>query len=119
MRAAVIALALSLMPGQATAADQFDLLCVSTKGEKLHYRVDLAAREWCWEECKFGTWRIADVTSSRIVFKDEATARSIVSNVVDRASGTFSRYNRDLSGTSASSGKCEPAPFSGFPKAKF
>ncbi len=116
MRALVLCLALIATP--AAAAEQFDLVCKS-KAEVTRYRVDLAAREWCWEGCTNGTWRIADVTSSRIVFKDEKTDTSVVSNFVDRSSGRYSRFNQSRFGTFSSQGTCEVAPFSGFPKAKF
>lgn len=113
-----LALSMALLASPAAAADQFDLVCRS-KDETVRYRVDLATKEWCWEQCRFGTWRIADVTSSRIVFKDEKTDTSTVTNTVDRSTGINRRFNRNRYSTFASSADCEIAPFSGFPKAKF
>jgi hypothetical protein len=114
----LLAIALGLLATPAIAADQFNLVCKSDQ-VMTTYRVDLAAREWCWDGCKFGTWRIHDVTSTQIIFKDVRSAGEAVSNFVDRTTGRSHRYNHGRFGSYSSDGICEVAPFSGFPKAKF
>lgn len=114
---ALVALALLLTATSANAADQFDLICKG-RSSTTHFRVDLASREWCWENCS-GTWRIAEVTASRITFKDERSGPSQAYNSVSRATGQWFMSARGIYGFIHDDGICTPAPFSGFPAAKF
>ena len=117
MRLLMLTLALVATPA-AAAGDQFDLVCTS-KAKTLHYRIDLAAREWCWEKCE-ATQRIVDVTSGRIVLRDDKAPDLTSINFIDRATGRNFRFIKSrAAGVITSDTTCEPVPFSGFPKPKF
>ncbi len=113
----VVALSLALLPAPALAADQFDLICKGDK-ETVRYRIDLAAGEWCWEKCE-ATIKIASATSSRITFMDQDTPSLHATAFVDRASGEWWQSYRNSYSSAYNHGFCTPAPFSGFPAAKF
>lgn len=106
----------------ALAADQFDLVCTAPKTE-MRYRIDLARGEWCAGECK-RVMKIAEVTSGMLTLHREEPQlpeRRRAYTTIDRATGEWRWYYTDASTISAQdvNGTCEPAPFSGFPAAKF
>lgn len=104
----------------AIAADQFDLICKAGKSTT-HYRVDLARNEACESTCD-RVWKMGEATSGELklinrvpAYRGDLEERA----TVNRATGEY-RYYSSLSGHHDSEeGKCEPAPFSGFPQAKF
>ena len=115
-----IALALLFVASPAFAADQFDLVCTG-KSIAAHYRIDLARGEACDGACD-RIWKMGDATSSelRIVdlpsrFRDEVAERSIV----NRQTGAWHYYLSASGEPDGYEGHCEPAPFTGFPAAKF
>ncbi|PTQ12963.1 hypothetical protein CLG96_02130 [Sphingomonas oleivorans] len=119
MMRAIAFLAVTLAtPGM--AADQFDLVCVS-KTQTVRYRVDLAKGEACSDSCD-RVWKMGEATTGelRLIdkrpdYRGDLEERSVVS----RQSGEW-HYDMSMSGSSSSrDGKCDPAPFSGFPAAKF
>lgn len=130
MRAIIIAAVISLLPAQAIAADQFDLICkgrekTRTWGKWLpietRYRIDLSAKAWCKGNCQ-RTFVIQDVNDARITFvsaSEPDPAAGSTLHYVDRVDGRWvdavhnSVVNFDTEGT------CEPAPFSGLPANKF
>jgi hypothetical protein len=102
-----------------TAAEQpqqFDLICKSSSGTT-RYRVDLAASQWCWEQCRT-TWKIAEVEPRRITFNVADTPSHKVWNWVDRSSGEWFQGTDDNFGYNGQHGHCESEPFSGFPEEK-
>lgn len=117
MRALVLALTLVATP--AAAADQFDLVCsgqyqrsavAKPQPAERIYRVDLAARTWCIEDCSV-VLPIADADTARITFQSFKRRGVEVKHWVDRTSGEVS----DIDFT----GKCEAAPFTPIPPRKF
>lgn len=112
-------LVLALLAISAPSAEQFDLICQS-RAETIRYRVDLAAGEWCWETC-FATWKIAQVTSTRITFKDQDTPSGTAYAYVDRITGAWRQSSADQYSLVVNEGTCKPAPFTGFgaERAKF
>ena len=117
-----LALALCLIATPAMAAEQFDLVCTAKKTSE-RYRVDLARGEWCFGECDF-VQKVASVTSGLIVLSEHRPAfdgDKIAANRINRVSGEWEWYNFDtkLMVSMDHKGKCEPAPFSGMPAAKF
>ena len=127
-----IALALLFVASPAFAADQFDLVCTGKervrvdggwKPVTVRYRVDLSKKVFCAFECR-SLQSISAVDAARITFQasDEAAApdSGFVEHYVDRTTGAWKNYantGRDL--LVDDEGKCEAAPFSGFPAAKF
>lgn len=113
---------------------QFDLRCEGTRQMDLNgprqphsfsIRVDLDLNRWCWTACE-RTYEIADIGPERITFRDESEEtvrrRSRVEAYVDRTTGEF-RQNwievRPIPTYLDVMATCEPAPFSGFPAARF
>ena len=118
----------------AQSAQQFDLTCVGERSESLDgpaepyeyaFRVDLTAKRWCWRDCAT-TFAIEEVAPDRITFSNDRTdtrfERRSSRNSVSRATGEHEllaisvlpvpRYYRVT-------GRCTPAPFSGFPATLF
>jgi hypothetical protein len=134
MKSAVIALGLAALAGQALAADQFDLKCSGTRQMELNgptealsygFRVDLAAKRWCWDHCE-RTYAIEDIGPDRIAFADSSTdeprRRETVINEVSRVTGDHRQtwiQVRPMPTFMETKGHCEVAPFSGFPAALF
>lgn len=106
-------LAFALLSAPAIAAEQFDLNCTLNNLKPQHFRIDLAAGEWCRDECK-ATHKLAGVTSTRITFFDEKTDRSSTFGFVDRISGEYYWSNIDPGFVFVTKGRCTPAPFTGF-----
>lgn len=118
--------AVAVLLGAATpavAADQFDLVCATRKGA-VHYRVDLARSAYCAGDCSV-MLTIASSTPGMIVLEDhQPTFRGDKEehSRINRTTGewhTFSFNPRFDTTPFVRDGKCEPAPFSGFPTAKF
>lgn len=128
----------------AASPQQFDLICTGAAADTrngafeasdVHLRVDLAAGKWCEDPpanysgpirpCQV-LHDIADVQPGMIWFEketDEEQARSIAhSRSVDRVTGEYAYFHDlrilDRIDHIAIVSKCEPAPFSGFPKVK-
>lgn len=127
MRAFVLLLAMVSTP--AMAADQFDLICqgrakygASASWQKFEnrYRVDLAAKRWCRDNCE-RVMPLADVNEARITFTsihDDATIGD-VDHFVERASGHLVEIHSSRFSPQTVAAQCEAAPFSGMPEKKF
>lgn len=121
MRAIVLALGVLAAP-VAAAEQQFDLICKAKKTE-MRFRVDLAAGEYCTDECK-SIEKIASVTSGVITFSETEPAlpRAIRAyNRVNRTTGDWEWFYDERAFAVAQDirGRCERGAFSGFPAAKF
>lgn len=116
MRAFALALVIVSTPA-ATAEQQFDLICMFGKTE-MRFRVDLAAGEACSEECS-AVWPLGVVTAGEIVLRDTRGMPSEVPQtyVVNRQTGLLTHWIGRLNYTETAT--CTPAPFSGFPTARF
>ena len=102
--------------------DRFDLVCTAHRTNE-HYRIDLAKGEWCYGPCGF-VQKIKSVTSGLIVLLEndaDNAEKGRYYNRINRASGEWEWYNSNPGSYSAMDirGTCAPAPFSGFPAAKF
>lgn len=117
----LLGLVLLMSAGAASAADRFDLVC-STRQSKapMRFRVDLAARQYCNGATACNVQSMADLTPTRITFDAKDTPSGKIDSYVDRVTGNYWYMSRDPKfGTFIDSGHCVPAPFSGFPTAKF
>jgi hypothetical protein len=132
---------------QAKAVKQFDLVCNASMtqrsidrelGERtknlppftVRYRVDLERGIYCQGACE-EVRDLAKVSETEIVFVDEKVTQHLSTmRSVDRTSGEMAgkteaiipRYNGvgfAYRSTTLVSGKCEVAPFTGMPTAKF
>jgi hypothetical protein len=121
MRALVLALTMIATP--AAAADQFDLVCEGKVGAlsfSARYRVNLATREWCEDSCE-RTRGISAVTARTIVLYNKLKASDLDSEArisINRETGEWSDYYSSPDQGWDEIGKCEVAPFSGFPVVK-
>lgn len=119
MRSLILSLALISTP--AMAAEQFDLICTAKK-ETVRYRIDLAAGEWCADSCR-SVLKIASVTEGTITLlsrERQAPSDVQVLKKIERSTGEWT----DISVGGGYDpvfikGRCEAAPFSGFPAKKF
>lgn len=104
----------------AMAADQFDLLC--TFGETpVRFRVDLTRNEACRGDC-LRVWKMGAVTSGEIRLMD--TVKLYPDEVpqtmtVNRQTGVLEHQIFGGALPIVEHASCTPAPFSGFPAAKF
>lgn len=115
MRKMVLLLALIATP--AAAADQFDLVCKGGK-ETMHYRIDLTSGEYCADKCE-RILKVQEATAGMITLSETRSALSaapIGYNQINRLTGEWRWF---FQGGQNITGKCERAPFSGFPVAKF
>lgn len=114
-------LATCLMASPAFAADQqFDLICTSPNGSA-HYRIDLDRGEVCEDVCD-RVRKIAEATSGELTLtKTMPTYRNDLEEVsmVNRSTGAWHYHNALGGRVYTREGRCERAPFSGFPVAKF
>ena len=78
------------------------------------YRVDLAGRQWCEDGCAI-TEPLASADASEVVLRDEQGPDGSHYVRIGRQSGLFT--DTLIEGTTATlrSGRCEEAPFTGFP----
>lgn len=128
---------LAAVPSLAAApAAQFDLTCTgvlnssSLAGDKAKpysatYRIDLAQRKWCEEDCKT-LHDIASIQSGQLTLSearvDTPSEKSFSINTIDRETGAHkiiasSESNR-VRGSNVNlrwQGACKPTAFSGFP----
>ncbi len=130
MRAILVAVGLGLLASPAYAADQFDLICKgrhktsrlgSWKPYELRYRVDLATKAYCAGQCAEAR-TIADISAAEITFDRQPTPNSAVAlqHRVNRTTGEWRYYLASPTGLiQDAEGRCEAAPFSGLPDAKF
>lgn len=130
----VMVLCLALVSAPATAADQFDLVCVGSakyrpgaRAEPVtyRYRIDLTAGNWCRGDCRT-VEKIQLIEAGRLVFseeEDKLSNRAIYRHEIDRLTGEWIEIDdnpRSALGLYLNiSGKCEPADFSGLPAPKF
>lgn len=111
----------------AMAADQFDLVCTGFRQgvplghktpETVRYRVDLAAKTWCKEDCST-VLSLASVDAGRISF--QSASRGVQGydqyHFVSRTTGEWLNYMSNPFHNEE--GHCEAAPFSGMPSQKF
>lgn len=136
MRAVLIAATMSVLPAVALgqSGQQFDLVCTGTQTtidaggsraerQTQRYRIDLAARRWCQEDCK-AALKIQEVTPDEITLVDGEMSKTLQGHhrlaisrtsaeVVDEVS------MRALNLTMTFNGSCSKKPFSGHPKPKF
>lgn len=139
-RALTILAAISAAPAVAAApVPQFNLTCSGTLSTKsiagdeaepysFSYRIDLARKKWCNEECKT-LFDIHSIQPALLTLQyknvDGISERSLLSNTINRETG-----EHKLTITSATPGdrfstlildwvgSCERAPFTGFPPVK-
>lgn len=137
MKAKIAAIVLISSPSYAGADGSFNLVCTGTQKTMSMapdeivsytdvYRIDLDNKKWCEAECK-AVHDIASVQPTVIVLAeskvDTPSERSMVLHSIDRETGAHSftstysnpRY-RLQSLLIRSTGQCQRAPFSGFPK---
>jgi hypothetical protein len=78
------------------------------------YRVDLASRQWCSDECA-ETQALALVTDTEFLLREDHRADGSHVIIVGRQLGLFA--DTFITGNTATlrSGRCEQAPFTGFP----
>lgn len=125
MRRFLIALALTAGPAAAAPSQRFDLICTGTESrfgstarsaDTRRYTIDLAAKRWCRTgECPEGL-PIQAVTPDEITFIRSAPGAYMEHrHFITRTTGEY----RETIDDSRAVGLCTPAPFSGFPKAKF
>jgi hypothetical protein len=125
MRIASSIIGIALIPGALWAAptsNKFDLECadtVKTTGDPVapyvaHYRIDLAAKKWCEDECRT-VKPIADLQSSYITLEGEPN--SDFWHTIDREKGEDQIFSGSpqLGDMEHTSGQCTKRPFSGFP----
>lgn len=134
MKVSILTALIALLPAQAIASEQFNLVCKGARVTDIEgqakpfdftLRIDIAAKQWCWTECD-QILNIANVFPDRIVFMD-----------VDE--DTFRRKNRSTAEVSRVTGvykalwiqirpfptylktdaQCVRSDFTGFPKAQF
>ena len=116
----------------AAAAQAFNLNCTGTFNQTFSpieqfsytYRVDLAKKKWCSEEC-FRSFDFFEITPSQLTFEKvtihvDVDERTFVVASVDRVTGEFRALFitrrkgwKPISGTWK--GQCERAPFTGLP----
>ena len=83
------------------------------------YRIDLDTRRYCFDKCE-STSQLEAVTDTELVFKQLNESERLWSHVkVNRESGAYFAQFRMGQLFSMRSGKCVPAPFTGFPARKF
>jgi len=112
---------------QAIAA--FNLICTGTArtgpvglampeagGEPftITYRVDLASRSWCSDECA-ATETLALVTDTEFLLREDRRANGSHVIIVGRQLGLFADTFIDGATATLRSGRCEQTPFTGFP----
>lgn len=138
MRIVMLGLVAALSAGQALAQDkptQFDLVCRGQQRDQptgpsreyeRHYRLDLAAKRWCSDECK-SAFPIEAVTLDMITIRSnilESGHKGVdVDHRISRVTGEVTdNVSSSIGGTlvyQGRKGSCERAPFSGFPPTKF
>lgn len=114
----------------AATPQQFDLTCTGQGGTdgtssiawaptEVHFRIDLATRRWCEADCKI-IREIAEVQPASIWLEKQSPyekAREIVHfRAINRETGQYTRIEESRYGSTAERGRCQPAPFSGFPE---
>ena len=118
----ISAMSLALAAASVVGAEQFDLLCsgkvedrttYKSKPIERRYHVDLAKGQFCYDNCTIRP--IAEVNNSIITFEQTKaaykgdTSRNL--DFVRRTDGYWTFFTSYWSGE----GRCEPAPFTGFP----
>jgi len=78
------------------------------------YRVDLASRLWCSDECA-ETESLALVTDTEFLLREDHRATGSHVIIVGRQLGLFADTFIDGTTATLRSGRCEQAPFTGFP----
>jgi hypothetical protein len=128
LRPTAFALAVLASPAVAQPA-RFDLICTGTDAsaaktipDNRRYTIDLTAKRWCrTSECEQGV-PIERVTADEITLRRNDQRSSAYHHVhyISRTKGTYTeRLEGAGAASSTATGTCKPAPFSGFPKAKF
>lgn len=124
-----------MTPILVAAAAAFNLVCSGTSfvGEGLAalkkenqtpynqiFRIDLAAGRWCLGSCET-TDSIYNINSTKIMLKyehdDKLGSESFI--LLNREDGTILDRTKLEAFMIMNTGKCDPAPFSGFPARKF
>lgn len=83
------------------------------------YRIDLANRRYCVDKCE-STEAFDAITQTELVFKFVDESKTFSSYIkVNRESGNYFSTITMGQFTSMRTGKCVPAPFTGFPARKF
>lgn len=110
----------------------FNLICTGTmvtaggaqgngsQPSRIEIRVDLSSRRFCYDDCR-ETQPIYSVSGTEIILRNETIPSESFSyfHRVNRESGaSFSSVRMD-GVTITSTGRCEPAPFTGFPARRF
>lgn len=134
LRAGITAALMLMAAAGPAVAQQFDLRCQGTRQwgldadptpHSFSISVDLDAGRWCWNDCE-RTYGVADVGPDRITFVDEEERglrkESRTEVYVERTTGAFRQIwieVRPFPTYLEVQATCDPAPFSGFPAARF
>lgn len=118
----------------AATAAAFNLVCAATETSgkildfanqakrevTIEFRVDLDRKRWCSCEC-LSTSPIFKVTDTHIIFRQEEDKDGDIGLFVSRETGDLFDRNRSflINWVTLRQGKCERAPFKGFPALKF
>ena len=124
-------LASSVLADDVPQDRQFDLLCQvqsfrtpvdSLRGTEFQgeqrFRIDLAKRRWCVEECNT-TEVLIGSTRELIVLKNDKWDGGGDQLSISRESGRLTASGYDRNDLWGSSGNCEKKTFTGFPTPKF
>ncbi|WP_374139450.1 hypothetical protein [Sphingomonas sp.] len=92
---------------------------------RIEYRIDLATKRFCIDDCSAVT-PIANVRTDKLVFSqvevDTISHRELGQDVADRSTGEHARFILTGRGVRQRMikwiGRCERAPFTGFPASK-
>jgi hypothetical protein len=101
----------------------FDLVCEGVnqrqEAETIRYRIDLSAKRWCYDKCE-ETSDMKSASASELVLED-GFARPGIERMtkINRETGSVVFAYRGANLRLSFVGTCAPAPFSGFPAAKF
>lgn len=83
------------------------------------YRIDLATRRYCVDKCE-STETFDAITQTELVFKYVDESKAFSSYIkVNRESGSYLSTITMGQFANMKTGKCVPAPFTGFPTRKF
>ena len=111
------------------AALAFNLICTGTavmqhshggsesREDLQEIRVDLQSRRFCLDTCE-RTVPIASISDGEIVFQDETSETGLmrIYRRVFRERGAFYAYIKLDAAILTTEGRCDPAPFTGFPE---
>ncbi len=91
----------------------------ATMESRLELRIDLAAMRWCEYEC-YETKPVQAATETTLtLIDDKSPDTGYEMFTISRETGRYDHRNYWRDTYFLRTGKCEPRPFSGFPKQRF